>query len=352
MSDTATRPAPPTATAAANPASAALTIAVHEPAGQPLSITGYAAAIRRELGGDRVAFAPFTGDAPLPTADVYWDPTISGGNAPADILRRAPGPVVLTVHGAAPMAVPARDYFPTALDAMRGLVHNATNRRRWRRFRGHYDAVIAVSNYAKGELVRCLGIASELITPIHHAADPESFRPTPAADNAAPYLLHVSQYQPKKNLDRVLAAYDRLATPRPRLVVVAPGFPARRVPDGVEVVRNALEHSELAGLYAGALVFVFPSLHETFGMPIVEAMASGCPVITARDTACGEVGGDAALLVDPRSIDDIAAAMRRLVDDDALRAQLVDAGLTRAGSFSWRESAARHLAVFERVTAR
>ncbi len=352
MSDTATRPAPPTDAAPVDPASSVLTIAVHEPPGQPLSITGYATAIRRELAGDRVVFAPFTGATPLPAADVYWDPTVSGGNAPTDALRHAPGPVVLTVHGAAPMAVPARDYFPTMLDAMRGLVHNATNRQRWRRIAGHYAAVIAVSNYAKGELVRCLGIAPELITPIHHAADPESFRPAPAADGVAPYLLHVSQYQPKKNLDRVLAAYDRLATPRPRLVVVAPGFPERRVPNGVEVVRNALDHGALAGLYAGAIAFVFPSLHETFGMPIVEAMASGCPVITARDTACGEVGGDAAMRVDPRSIDEIAAAMRRLVDDDACRARLADAGLERARSFSWSESAARHLAVFERVVGR
>lgn len=94
---------------------------------------------------------------------------------------------------------------------------------------------------------------------------------------------------------------------------------------------------------------MFPSLHETFGMPILEAMACGCPVITSNVTACPEVAGDAALLVNPRSVDEIANAMRRLMEEQELRETLWERGLKRALQFTWRKSAKKHLEVFEKV---
>ena len=110
-----------------------------------------------------------------------------------------------------------------------------------------------------------------------------------------------------------------------------------------------LSQKVLVKYYQDAIGFVFPSLHETFGMPIVEAMASGCPVITSSTTACSEVAGNAALLVDPRSVDEISSAMKKLVMDIGLRQSLAEKGLKRASQFTWKKCAEEHLNVFERA---
>ena len=166
----------------------------------------------------------------------------------------------------------------------------------------------------------------------------------------APFFLHVSQYQPVKNVHAIIAAYDQLSlSSKPDLLIVAPGFPDCDVPAGVNLIVKPLSQKELAKLYLAALAFVFPSIRETFGMPILEAMACGCPVITSNVTACPEVAGDAALLVNPRSVSDLADAMRRLAEDASLRAGLRQRGLDRASQFTWLRSAQQHLTVFERA---
>ena len=110
-----------------------------------------------------------------------------------------------------------------------------------------------------------------------------------------------------------------------------------------------MSQPELTDLYRNATGFLFPSLHETFGMPILEAMASGCPVITSHDTGCAEIAGDAALLVDPRSVEAISAAMQSLIEHERLRADLRARGLARAAEFTWEKSARKHLDVFEQA---
>ena len=169
-------------------------------------------------------------------------------------------------------------------------------------------------------------------------------------DYCAPFFLHVSQYQPVKNIHAIITAYDQLPlSDKPHLLIVAPGFPNCSIPAGVNLIVNPVSGEELAKLYRTALAFVFPSLRETFGMPILEAMACGCPVITSNVTACPEVAGDAALLVDPRSVSDLMGAMRHLAEDASLRADLRHRSLARAKQFTWRRSAEQHLEVFENV---
>jgi len=119
--------------------------------------------------------------------------------------------------------------------------------------------------------------------------------------------------------------------------------------ESVELITTPILTEELVSLYRGALGFIFPSLHEGFGVPIVESMACGCPVITSNVTACPEIVGDAALLVNPRLVEEIVKAMQRLVEDKNLCNELRKRGLERAKVFTWQRSAEKHLEIFENI---
>src|SRR5262249_8147512 len=120
---------------------------------------------------------------------------------------------------------------------------------------------------------------------------------------------------------------------------------------GREAVRllDYVEKADLSGLYSGARALVFPSQHESFGFPVLEAFACGTPVITSSSSALPEIAGEAALLVDPYSVEQIAAACRRLAGDDGLRQELVEKGFRRVRNFSWRTCAQQTLDVYEGV---
>ncbi len=170
------------------------------------------------------------------------------------------------------------------------------------------------------------------------------------------YLLGVASENPTKNLDRLVAAFALLgpgaelvlvgggnagvfAAPRPRGAPPSAGAAAAAAPG----VRRAgpVDDAALKALYLNARALVFPSSYEGFGLPPLEAMALGCPVIAARAASLPEVCGDAALYVDPSSVDAIADAMRRALDDDALCARLAQAGRHRAAGLTWAAAAAR-----------
>jgi len=110
-----------------------------------------------------------------------------------------------------------------------------------------------------------------------------------------------------------------------------------------------VEEEDLPALYNGADLFVFPSLYEGFGLPVLEAMACGTPVVTSNTSSLPEVAGDAALLVDPYDVEEIATAMRRILEDEALTAELRAKGLARAKEFSWERTARETIAVYEKV---
>ena len=163
------------------------------------------------------------------------------------------------------------------------------------------------------------------------------------------FFLHISQYQPKKNVDRIIEAYKKLSNPKPKFILIVSGYQKTVNDDNIILIKKAKETIELVGLYQKALVFVFPSLHEAFGMPILEAMACGCPVITSNITGCAEIAGDAALLVNPYSVDEISNAMRKIMESPELREDLSKKGLERVKQFTWEKSAKEHLKVFEMV---
>jgi alpha-1,3-rhamnosyl/mannosyltransferase len=170
------------------------------------------------------------------------------------------------------------------------------------------------------------------------------------------YLLFTGTREPRKNLDRLLRAFAQVRDLDLALVVAGPAgwgsgdLQARTVELGIaERVEfpGYLRDDDLAALLAGARAFVFPSLYEGFGLPPLEAMAAGIPVVAARAGALPEVLGDAPFWCDPLDVESIAAAIRTAVTDDRLRAQAVAAGHARAAGFGWAETARLTLGAYE-----
>ena len=314
---------------------------------------------RENLSGEFSALGVELIDLPVEAfhykdVDLVWDPALISARFPVPELRECPRPVVGTVHGLAAHTLSIREYFPDPLEATLGQAYHQLVADEWRWFGQKVAMLIAVSRYSAQEVMAVFDIPSARIVPIYHGVSHDIFHPDGERRMAdKPYLLLIAQYAVKKNVDRVLAAYLQLSEEeRPDLVAILPNYEG---PDpeikGLQLIRTGLSHRELAPWYRGALGFIFPSLHETFGLPILEAMACGCPVITSNVTAMPELTDDAAILVNPRSIDQIADAIERLAEDEALRRELRDKGLARAALFTWAKSARQHLEVFETVLA-
>ena len=223
---------------------------------------------------------------------------------------------------------------------------------------------VVVDSSATGrDLARHAGIEPARVHVVHLGVEPR-FRPLPAAEiepalarlGLEPgYLLFVGTLQPRKNLRRLLRAYGlarREAAVPPLVIAGGLGHRAAELtwPDGARHVGYA-PPADLPALYGGASAFVFPSLFEGFGLPLLEAMACGTPVLAGANSSMPEVVGDAGLLVDATSVRAIADGLIRLATDTALRENLRQRGLARAAAFTWERAARETLAVLERAAA-
>ena len=223
-------------------------------------------------------------------------------------------------------------------------------------------AVVAISEFAKTEAVRFLGVAPEKVTTTLLAADPAfgaAGGPPPPELADAPYLLCVAHTYPHKNVARLVRAFNRIAAEIPhRLVLV--GKPRFGEPDVAAALRSALAGRvvrwpglpwpELVALYQHADWFAFPSLYEGFGLPVLEAMCAGAPVLTTREASLPEIGGDAVRYADGRDEAAFAAALRAAISlPPAARAQLVAAAKRRAAGFTWDASAEKLWYVLQQV---
>lgn len=236
--------------------------------------------------------------------------------------------------------------------------------------------VLTNSDTLGEELVRHIGVPRSKLRTVYASAD-HSFHPIASAETLTrvraryslpsdPFLLMVVKghqvlgqasgkaLTPRKNVEVVLEAYGRMhrsitaagAAPPP-LVILGLGIAERLTPEVIAgqvdpaavSIPGFVEFGDMPAIYSMARALVFPSRYESFGLPIVEAMACGCPVITSTTSACPEVAGDAAILVDPDDVEGMAAAMERLSLDDSLAEELRRRGFRRATSFSWAQSA-------------
>lgn len=270
-----------------------------------------------------------------------------------------PAPYVLTIHDASLFVY--GEYHPWARHLTMRLTLPLIARRA--------AAVITVSQHSRDDLVRVLNLDPAKIHVVYEAAG-ESFRPV--EDFAAlarvrrkyslppDFLLYVGTLEPRKNLLRLLRAVKQIRDEGlPHHLVLAGGVGwmmesfdqevhALGLQDAVHYL-GYIPSEDLPALFSLATVFTFPSLYEGFGLPPLEAMACGTPVLTSNRSSLAEICGDAAYLVDPLSTEDIAAGLSALLRDETLRRELRCKGLQRAASFSWQRAACDTVDVYRQV---
>lgn len=279
---------------------------------------------------------------------------------PSYILRPYDGPTVSTIHDLSHIHYP--EYHPA--DRVEYL------NRELPRTLEQATHLITVSEFVRQEMITLLGLAPERITAVHNGVDerfvpmsPEqtlSARQTHKLDDAD-YLLVVATLEPRKNLARLLQAYaglpEAVRRRHPLALVGARGWRddglneqiSRMVKTGEVRKLGYVDDRDLPALYAGAYAFAYPSVYEGFGLPVLEAMACGIPVLTSNCSSLPEVLGDTGLSVDPLDVDAMRDGLRRLLEDDEFRAFSAQAGARRAQGFGWNKCVAETVAVYRKV---
>ena len=237
------------------------------------------------------------------------------------------------------------------------------------------DRIIAVSENTKRDLIKEYGISKEKITVVHHGYDSSLFNLERAQDLASisqvkkkykieyEYILYAGAIQPRKNLSTLIKAFGILKQKSEfknlKLVIAGSNAwcheavykEAQSAPFSKDILfTGTYETEELPWLLGGAEVFVFPSLYEGFGIPLLEAMASGTAVICADNSSLPEVGGDAPAYFMAEDYDALASTIERVIGDDGLREKMVERGIKRAGDFSWEKCASETLAAMKYQT--
>lgn len=206
------------------------------------------------------------------------------------------------------------------------------------------DLIIAVSQFTAGQVESLLGVEASRIRVVPHGVRFPERRSAVAREKV---VLHVGAIQVRKNIARLVTAFERASTDEWRLVLAgSDGYGAAEIRSRIQsspardriVVTGWVGDGDLERWYSRASILAFPSLDEGFGIPALEAMAQGVPVLSSNGSALTEVCGDAALLVNPRSEEEIADGLRRMMQDEALRAELARRGTARAGNYPWERA--------------
>ena len=261
-------------------------------------------------------------------------------------------PTVLTVHDISYELYPE---FFSRTERLRGktLIRDGARRARF---------VVTVSETSRRDIVERYGIDEDRVVAIHNGVRRQFLdvpeRPIEPIGDRPVRVLALGTLQPRKNLTRLLEAVKAAARTRPiELRVVGPdGYQASIIRDALEgsaavdIVGYVDDH-QLVGQYTWSDMLVYPSIYEGFGLPVVEAMACGRPVVTSTGGSLPEVADDAAIIVDPFDVTAITSAILQVSEDTGLRQELVRRGRVRAGQFSWATCAERHIDLYRRAAA-
>ncbi len=271
---------------------------------------------------------------------------------------RGPGPTLLNLHDVIPRRFP--QYFPRLTRWKIEIIQRLAIRQS--------QAFITASQAAAHDFAHFYHVPLDRVTIIPYAPDPR-FHPRPAPALAAfrqrrglpgAYALYLGANKPHKNLPRLVQAWREVVDAHPQAHLVIAGHWDPRYPQARVLAQNlGLTHhvhflgpvpgEDLPWLYAAARLFVFPSLYEGFGLPVLEAMASGVAVVCSRAPGLSEVAGEAARTFDPLDVEAMARALIAVWADESLRGQLREAGLARAAQFTWPQVARRTAQTYLRV---
>jgi len=266
-------------------------------------------------------------------------------------------PQVIVVHDVLPLRFPTE--YPRQQYYFRYLVPAMLRRAR---------AVVTVSQHTKEDILTFYGIDAGQIHVVPNGYDVDSFsvghesQEIRAKYGLGAYLLYVGNLLPHKNLQALMSAFALISMRYSQTLVIAgrrdpryyPSLEAQTRTLGIQARVRFLDYvpaKDLPALYAGAEVFVLPSLYEGFGLPVLEAMACGTPVIASRTSSIPEVAGDAAILIDPRNVHELSTAMEAVLGDAEMREAMRRKGLARAAQFSWSRMAMTILNILERAAA-
>lgn len=240
--------------------------------------------------------------------------------------------------------------------------------------RGHYflnilerkninkaDHIITISQNTKKDLMKYFKIPEEKITVIYNGIDHELFYPKPERFDF-PYILYVGTEEPRKNIEIILKVLYELKKEFKSLKLIKIGESGRILYRnktlhlikelGLEndvIFTNFIKKDDLPYYYSSAIALIFPSLYEGFGLPVLEAMACGCPVITANTSSIPEVIGDVGIMLDPNDVDGFKNAMKEILENQRLREDMIRNGIKRAKEFSWDKTAKMTVQVYKEL---
>jgi len=284
--------------------------------------------------------------------DLYWEPN----NVPIEHLRSKY--LVTTIHDF------SFYHYPECLPKEN---NEYLQKHFWKNIQKS-ERIITVSNFIKGEIVGLLKYDGDRIKVIYHGVDHDNFKPYDqlrlhefknAYKLPETFMLFVGSIEPRKNLKKALMSYIALPDSfKKECKFVLAGFSGWKNAEVMDIIRmekkniiylGYLTNLELAYLYNLASLFIYVSMYEGFGLPPLEAMACGTPVIVSQGSSLPEICGDAAYFVDPHSIDSISEGMSRIFTDSDLRASMARRGIAHAQAFNWERSAMSHLSLFSEV---
>jgi glycosyltransferase involved in cell wall biosynthesis len=217
------------------------------------------------------------------------------------------------------------------------------------------DLILAVSGFTARQVQDLLDVPADRIRVVPHGVNPPA---RPRFTPPAPFVLSVGALQKRKNILRLVAAFEAMPDNWRLILAGSPnGYEAAEALAAIKRSRSAsriqvtgyVAQKALEELYASATIFAFPSLDEGFGIPVLEAMAHGVPVLTANNSALGELGRDVALLVDPRNVDEIAEGLRTLALNPDLQERFATLGKSKAAAYTWDRSVALTHSAYEEV---